>query len=528
MPTKWPGLPTLMLDRENHTPITNGYAMNTPSSTTVGARSTNASKRSFSSRPVSARRCATREPGSATSTRVAPPAPPAIGFFTPRSCPSCFVDLLQLALSPVYGVLGLRALHGLGVHVDDDVLRVGLGGLGSRRAGMAERARQPRRLPKHLQRLVDFRPHWALFPFLGGADAVAFIDLEPPAVVRVLVQPLQEVLGELLVLRVLHDRVLEGQVEGELAGRAPRHQRGVLDVLVERLALLVLDLVLLTLGDDVDRRAVERGADLAGVEGAVVVGVVPGQAALVAGVPPERLEELHRLERALRVDRDLLAARVNLGTAEVPEKRVGKDGRIAEAVTQRLADGLALGLELLADLAVFLPGLGEFLDAELVEPRTTVGDGVAAAPVRHGEPLAADLGARVEDVVVAALRLADRLGHVGDVDEGVGVELRPVPQHLDDVGAGARLDGGGDARLQVVGVDELERDLGSQRLRRLRGLAPQLDVGLGDEVDPPDDVELGALRERGSATRRQDACHAGRFQKRTSLHAVPLESHQAS
>src|SRR5499433_4133814 len=138
-----------MLESENHTPITNGYAMNRPSRRTVGARSTNARKRSFSSRLVRARRRATRERGSATSTRVALPAPPAIGFFTPQPCPSCFVDLLQFALSPVYGVLGLRALHGLGVHVDDDVFRIGLGGLGRRRTGMPEGPREPGGLPEY-------------------------------------------------------------------------------------------------------------------------------------------------------------------------------------------------------------------------------------------------------------------------------------------------------------------------------------------------------------------------------------------
>src|SRR5215831_17086558 len=139
-----------MLESENHTPITNGYAMNTPSRSTVGARSTNARNRSFSSRLVSARRCAARERGSATSTRVALPAPPAIGFFTRASCSSCFVDLLQLTLGPLHGVLGLRALHGLGVHVDDDVLRVRLGGLRRRRTGMPEGARHSGRLPEDL------------------------------------------------------------------------------------------------------------------------------------------------------------------------------------------------------------------------------------------------------------------------------------------------------------------------------------------------------------------------------------------
>src|SRR5882724_8772458 len=283
-PTNSPGLPTLMLDSENHTPITNGYAMNAPSRTTVGLRRANARSRSFSRRRSSARRCAVLGCGSATSTRAALPAPPAIGFFKLMPCRSGFVDLLQLAFGPLHGILGLHALDGLGVHVDDDVLRVRLGGLGRRRARMSEGARQAGRLPEYLKGLVDPAPHRVVFPLLGGADAVALVDLEPLSVVRVLVQPLQEVLGELLVLRVLHDRVLLAAVEGELSGGPFRHQRSMLDVLEERLALLVLDLVLLALGHDVDRSPVEGGADLASMEGSVVVGVVPGQPALVAGV----------------------------------------------------------------------------------------------------------------------------------------------------------------------------------------------------------------------------------------------------
>src|SRR4029450_9145558 len=110
----------------------------------------------------------------------------------------------------------------------------------------------------------------------------------------------------------------------------------------------------------------ERGADLTGVEGSVVIGVVPRQPALVAAVLPEGLQELHRLERALGVDHDLLAAPVDLGTAEVPQERVGEDRRIAEAVAERLPDRLALGLELLADVAVFVPGLRELFRADLV------------------------------------------------------------------------------------------------------------------------------------------------------------------
>src|SRR5439155_249619 len=108
--------------------------MNIPRISTVGVRSTSARKRSFSRRPVRVRRCEARECGSATSTGAALPAPPAIGFFTRTSRRSRFVDLPHLALGPLHRILGLHALHGLGVHVDDDVLRVGLGSLGGRRA----------------------------------------------------------------------------------------------------------------------------------------------------------------------------------------------------------------------------------------------------------------------------------------------------------------------------------------------------------------------------------------------------------
>src|SRR2546430_13617563 len=47
--------------------------------------------------------------------------------------------------------------------------------------------------------------------------------------------------------------------------------------LPQGLALVILDRVSLALGHDVDRRAVEGGRDLARVEGAVVVRVVPGE-----------------------------------------------------------------------------------------------------------------------------------------------------------------------------------------------------------------------------------------------------------
>src|SRR5437867_1370663 len=50
---------------------------------------------------------------------------------------STLVDLLELAVGPLHGVLGLHALDGLRVHVRDDVLREDLGGLRRGRPGEA-------------------------------------------------------------------------------------------------------------------------------------------------------------------------------------------------------------------------------------------------------------------------------------------------------------------------------------------------------------------------------------------------------
>src|SRR5262245_16003044 len=47
------------------------------------------------------------------------------------------VDLLELTLGPAHGILRLRALDGLGVHVHDDVLRVGFRRLARCRARIA-------------------------------------------------------------------------------------------------------------------------------------------------------------------------------------------------------------------------------------------------------------------------------------------------------------------------------------------------------------------------------------------------------
>src|SRR5216683_224706 len=421
---------------------------------------------------------------------------------------SGLVDLLELALSPLDGVLGLHALDRLGVHVDDDVLRERLGGLAGGRPRVAEDAGISRRGAEQLERLVDLAPHRVLLPRGGGGHAVALAHLEPLLEVLVLVHPAEQILGQLLVFRVLHDRVPVAEVEW-VAPLAPGERVDrVVDVQVERLALVVLDLVLLTLGHDVDAGPVQRRRDLARVERAVVVGVVPGQAALVTAFLPQRGHVLDRLDRFLRVDHDLLAARVGLGAAEGPEQGIGPGRRVAEGVAEGLAVGLALLLERGRRLPQLVPGLGEGVEADLLEPGLPVRDRVADDGMGDAQPLASRLERRLVDAVEAALRLGHRLRDVGDVGERVLIELGPVVGHHEEVGAGARLDRGGDAGLQVVGVDRLECHLGAQGLPGFRHLALHLDVGFRDEVVPADEVKLGALGEGRRAPGRQDPLDA--------------------
>jgi len=83
-------------------------------------------------------------------------------------------------------------------------------------------------------------------------------------------------------------------------------------------------------------------------------------------------------------------------------------------------------------------------------------------------------------------------------------------EHLDDVGARARLHGGGDAGLQVVSVDELEHHLSAQGLAGVDRLALQFHVAGGDEVHPADDIEPRTLGVGRGAARGQDAFQPGR------------------
>src|SRR2546425_8587742 len=87
--------------------------------------------------------------------------------------------------------------------------------------------------------------------------------------------------------------------------------------------------------------------------------------------------------------------------------------------------------------------------------------------------------------------------------------MGPVVQQHDDVGSGARLDGGGDARLEVVGVDRLEGDGGAEGPSGFAELTAELLVAGGHEVVPAEEVEFGPLGERRGPAPAEDALEPG-------------------
>jgi hypothetical protein len=95
------------------------------------------------------------------------------------------------------------------------------------------------------------------------------------------------------------------------------------------------------------------------------------------------------------------------------------------------------------------------------------------------------------EVVVAALRGADRLAHRRHVGAAVGIELRLVVEDHDDVGPALGLDRRGRPRLQVVEADRLHVDLEAERLLcfRQHRLAQDLIAGR-DEVVPLQPVHV--------------------------------------
>src|SRR5262245_2125904 len=92
------------------------------------------------------------------------------------------------------------------------------------------------------------------------------------------------------------------------------------------------------------------------------------------GFLPERRHELDRLDDLFLVAVDRLAVLLDLAAAPRPQVGVAERRRVAERVAERLADRPALGFELLANLAILFPRVGEGRGVDLVEPGFPVGD----------------------------------------------------------------------------------------------------------------------------------------------------------
>jgi hypothetical protein len=182
-------------------------------------------------------------------------------------------------------------------------------------------------------------------------------------------------------------------------------------------------------------------------------------------------------------------------------------------VAERLAQGLALGFEFLACLPVLLPGLREFAVGVTGrrEPRLAVRDLQADDAPGQSNPFLAVVGDGLGGLIEAALRLADLLGDIAEVDEAIGVKLAPVVEDAHDVRPRRRLNGRRDARLDVVGVDGLDIEFEAQVLFGLLGnVVAQNLVGSWHEVGPAQPVNRRCLSVRRGPPRCQNSGHAAR------------------
>src|SRR6266481_5623426 len=148
--------------------------MKSPRRRMVGASRSVASSRSLSSHRVIRRGLGAPAWASVAASPAVPPEPPAIGFFIALA-----VNLTQFTGRPLDRILGLHALHALGEHVHDDVLRVDLGGLRRRLPRVPEDPGVVGGGAEARHRLGDRAPERMLLPELGRTDREAFRHLEP-------------------------------------------------------------------------------------------------------------------------------------------------------------------------------------------------------------------------------------------------------------------------------------------------------------------------------------------------------------
>src|ERR1700757_5026466 len=393
-------------------------------------------------------------------------------------------------MRPLHCVLRWHPLHGLRIHIDDNVFGDHLGRSAAWRSGIARQAPIVRYIPERQQDRVNI-PHRILLPILCRPVAVSLLRCEPLFKDLPRVDPAEKVFGSLLILGVTHQHVGGRKWQREPAAGA-LGQRRVKRILPQWRACLGQVRIGFLLGLEIDRSTIIGAADGARQVSAIVARIVPGEPALVVRILPKADCKLDRLDGFLAVQRHRLAVCLDLLAAPRPEIGIPEAWSIAEGVAKCLTKWSALALELFAGLAVLVPGLWEFAIAisNFREPGFAISQQPAPRCPGHADPLLADSRDRLRDLVIASLNRTDLRSYVADVRNTFGVELRPVPDHIKDVRARARLDRRSDARLDVVRVDHFEVQLEPERFFALRDdLALEQLIGGRYEIGPTQPVD---------------------------------------
>src|SRR5579872_223350 len=138
-------------------------------------------------------------------------------------------------------------------------------------------------------------------------------------------------------------------------------------------------------------------------------------------------------------------------------------------MTELEAKGMPLRLELGAGLEQFIPGVWKLLEADFLEPIHSPVHQLAYIAEGHCLPLTVDDAGFFCGFVPSALRRADSLRDLADVDVFFIVEKGPIEEIQRDVGSVAGFDDGGEPRLEASNARQLVPDLDARKFFVRRG-----------------------------------------------------------
>ena len=133
-------------------------------------------------------------------------------------------------------------------------------------------------------------------------------------------------------------------------------------------------------------------------------------------------------------------------------------------------------------MPVLVPRIGERLDPDLPEPVSPVDDCQRHKAERDRLPGATHLANGRDLRVVAAVALADGFGDVGNVHQGIRVQVRPAVQHLNDIRACPPLNRRDSPGLHVGGMDGFDGHRNPRSLLKFTGKLAMDLVGFLDKA----------------------------------------------